>query len=120
MMINIGVGVKRSTDPGKAGEEAQTGDDGTGDILPHDQPQLDGVESDHNSTEVHDASQSQRQQLSGPELDDQQEPSDASVLSTIVEEMYQRFSDTDVANILKICEDVLSGAEENGDEMEVG
>jgi hypothetical protein len=121
VMINLGVGVKKAeAEQGVAemqtGAEVETAENGEGDLL-------DRVERHINSTEGHD----------GMEIDDgqtgnedgqiqnaqEEENGDITVLNTIIEEMYDRFNDADINEILQICGEVLVGGRTGHDAMPI-
>lgn len=122
MMINLGVGLQKKLDPGHDTNSAQkeaavdTVENGDDDLL-------DKVEQHINSAEKRDEAQVNGDGENDIEMQDEQpDASDASVLSTIVEEMYERFNDDDINQILKICGEVLGGDEKNANDIraEVG
>ncbi len=119
MMINQGVGVKKVTQPAQKsleihnGEEAEMVENGDGDLL-------DKVERHINSAAGPDGAVENR--VAGHEdvqMQDEQEQDNSEIilLNTIVEEMYDRFNDADIKEILQICGEVLSGSEVSEDEM---
>lgn len=119
MMINLGVGVKKPVDPGQAVEAANNEGAVEGDAQ-GDEDLLDRVEKHLSSSAEYGGPQGEKEAESDIQLTEgQQEQSDASVLSTIIEEMYERFSDADVAAILRTCEEVLRDGDNPGDEMQV-
>lgn len=115
VMINLGVGVRKSPD-------SATGDVGTlnkedGDVVGSGGGDLlDKVERHINSTDGHDGRQTGNGQTSDEDIampDEQEEAnSDISVLNTIIEEMYERFNDADINEILRICGEVLGSNED--------
>lgn len=113
-MINLGVGVKKA--PGATqeaiqipnGEEEEMAGNGDGDLL-------DKVERHLDSAEGADGAQAENRAAGHEDVqmqDEQEEDnSDITVLNTIVEEMYDRFTDADIKEILQICGEILGGSE---------
>ena len=125
MMINLGVGVKKATQPRREAleipnvEEAEMVGNGNG-----DGDLLDKVERHINSAEGPNGVQAENRAAGHDDvqMQDQQEGdnSDISVLNTIVEEMYDRLNDADIKEILQICGEILSGSETSGDKTYSG
>jgi hypothetical protein len=121
MMINLGVGVKELSDARQRTTEAhnedevETVENGDGDLLDKFERHLnsavgtDGTLANGNAEPSTEDIRTQNEQEDSP---------DASVLSTIIEEMDERFSNKDVNEILRVCGEVLSGAEM--EEIETG
>lgn len=115
VMINLGVGVRKTPESatGDVGtlnkEDADVVGSGDGDLL-------DKVERHINSTDGHDGRQAGNGQTSDEDTAMPDEPgevnSDISVLNTIIEEMYERFNDADINEILRICGEVLRSNED--------
>jgi hypothetical protein len=121
VMINLGVGVKKAKTEQKDVEmqneaEVETVEIGEGDLL-------DKVERHINSTEGRDGMQvddGQTRNEDGLMQSGQEEDNpDITVLNTIVEEMYDRFNDADINEILQICGKVLGGDETGYDAMPI-
>lgn len=116
MMINLGVGLQRKPDPRHDTNSAERGaivdtvENGDVDLLAK-------VEQHINSSERGEAQANEDGQNDIEMQDEQQDASDASVLSTIVEEMYERFDDDDINEILNICGEVLGGNERNANDI---
>lgn len=117
-MINLGVGVKRTADStqnviGMQNEdEVDAVENGDGDLL-------DKVERHINSAAGRDGMDGGNGQNSKEDIqmqNGQEDNPDISVLNTIVEEMYERFNDADINQILQICGEVLCGHETTTDE----
>jgi hypothetical protein len=104
MMINLGVGVKKTPDPRQRGVEAQNEDAAEN----RDGDLLDKVEKHINSTEQQDGAQVNDNEDVQLEALQEDNP-DISVLNTIIEEMYERFSDADINEILQISGEILGG-----------
>lgn len=122
MMINLGVGGRKTSHSGQAANGAQK-EDTVGTVENGDGDLLDKVEQHINSAEGREEAQVNGDGENDIEMQDEQvDTSDASVLSTIVEEMYDRFSDDDINKILKICGEVLGGDDSNANDVreEVG
>ena len=113
MMINLGVGVKKTTDPAQSAvdtqnqKEVETEENGDGDLL-------DKVERHINSAQGNVETSDKDVQM---HIEQEEDNSDITILNTIVEEMYDRFSDADIHEILQICEEVLGGGETRTDEV---
>jgi len=119
MMINLGVGVKKGEaeqDVAQTQKEAaiETVENGEGDLL-------DKVERHINSTEGHDGMQVDEGQTSGEDgqIQNVQEEDNGgtTVLNTVIEEMYDRFNDADINEILQICAEVLGDGGTGHDAM---
>jgi hypothetical protein len=111
VMINLGVGLNKTADTRlNAGEtrkmqETETIENGDGDLL-------DKVERHINSTEGVAGTSAGNGHASNEDTqmhDGQEDNPDITVLNTIIEEMYDRFSDADINEILQICGEVLGG-----------
>ena len=122
VMINLGSGVKKAPEPRQEAiempnEEEEMVGNGDGDLL-------DKVERHLNSAEGPDGAQAENRAAGHEDVqiqDEQEEGnSDITVLNTIVEEMYDRFTDADIKEILQICGEILGGSETPRDEMYVG
>jgi hypothetical protein len=114
MMINLGVGVKR---PGQnavempSADEAEAVENGGGDLL-------DKVERHINSAEAADGSQVNGNAQTDLQTQERQEDNpDISVLNTIIEEMYERFKDAEINEILHICGEVLGSKQTDKDDV---
>lgn len=125
MMINLGVGVQKAPDPRQQGvveaqdkhaTEVETVGEGEGDLL-------DKVERRINSAERGLGGPATDNRLAGEEdaqmETGQQDHPDISVLSNIIEDMYQRFNDDEINEMLLICGEVLAGPKKGSDEMAV-
>ena len=119
MMINLGVGVRKPPGDEKIdgdiqrGDEVETVENGEGDLL-------DRVERHINSAEAGNESQINRRGDTDTQMQDEQEDnSDISVLNTIIEEMYDRFNDAEINEILKICGEVLGSNHADKDEVDM-
>lgn len=120
MMINLGVGVKKSPAGGEkedgdiqGGVEVEPMENGEGDLL-------DKVERHINSAEAgHGSRVNGRGDTDTPMQDEQEDDPDISVLNTIVEEMYDRFTDAEVNEILKTCGEVLGNSQTGNDAVDM-
>jgi hypothetical protein len=119
VMINLGVGVKKAEAVQGVTEtqneaEVETVENGEGDLL-------DKVERHINSTEGPDGMQVDDRQTRNEDRQIQdvqeEENGDTTVLNTIIEEMYDRFNDDDINEILQICGEVLGGGGPGHDAM---
>ncbi|ERF72720.1 hypothetical protein EPUS_04773 [Endocarpon pusillum Z07020] len=114
VMINLGVGVKKAPEARQEAievpneEEEEMVGNGDGDLL-------DKVERHLDSAEGADRAQAENRAAGHEDVqmqDEQEEDnSDITVLNTIVEEMYDRFTDADIKEILQICGEILGGSE---------
>jgi len=120
VMINLGVGVKKPPGPGQIAVEVQdedgveTVENGVGDLL-------DKVEMHINSAEGPDGTQVGQGHASNEDIqmdNGQVDSSDISVSNNIIEEMYERFNDADINEILQICGEVLGRDGTANDEVD--
>jgi hypothetical protein len=111
VMINLGVGLNKTADTRlnagetRNGQEAETVENGDGDLL-------DKVERHINSAEGAARTSAGNGHNGNEDIqmhDGQEDNPDITVLNTIIEEMYDRFSDADINEILQICGGVLGG-----------
>ncbi|KAF7508177.1 hypothetical protein GJ744_009474 [Endocarpon pusillum] len=113
MMINLGVGVTKA--PGARQEAIEMPNEEEGIVGHGDGDLLDKVERHLDSAEGADGAQAENRAASQEDvqMQDEQEDdnSDITVLNTIVEEMYDRFTDADIKEILQICGEILGGSE---------
>jgi hypothetical protein len=122
VMINLGIGVKKTTNSGAnametgSGEAVEKIENSGGDLL-------DKVERHINSAQTHDGMQSSNDHTTNEDIqmqDGQEGDPDITVLNTVIEEMYERFNDADINEILKICGQVLGDDETSKEEADIG
>ena len=118
-MINLGIGTRRVADAGQhvvetpEGNEIDEVENGGGDLL-------DKVEQHINSAEGVDGPHVNGSEQTHVQMQDEQEDDpDVSVLNTIIEEMYERFKDAEINEILKICREVLGSSQTGRDELDI-
>lgn len=120
MMINLGVGVNNVSAPKQSAGETQNEDE-AGTVENGGEDLLDKVERHINSAEGPDGTLVGNAPTSNEDVqmqEDQEDSPDITVLNTIIEEMYDRFKDAEINDILQICGEVLGGTDSQ-DEVSV-
>jgi hypothetical protein len=106
VMINLGVGVKKAGEPGQTADETQNRDE-TDTVGNEEGDLLDKVERHINSAEGPGQTGGEDVQME----DGQEDNPDITVLNTVIEDMYDRFNDAEINEMLQICGEVLGATD---------
>lgn len=118
-MINLGAGAKRLAHTAQHAVEMHEGSE-IGETENGGEDLLDKVERHINSAEGADGPNVNGKEETDVQMQDEQEDDpDVSVLNTIIEEMYDRFKDAEINEILKICGEVLGSGQTGSDELDM-